>query len=155
MRVLHASPTWFSPESVVGGGERWVDNVMAALAAGAPEIKQAMIGSVLNLASYFVVGSDPDPPKRASAGGPDECPSSRLWSEFDVRRDPYPSVTDRFRCVRQLRRCVTWQDGRIDGSRRGCKLDMLKAVSRWRGLVSISRYAHSFIAPLSAPLGRS
>ena len=42
MRILHASPTWFSPQSV-GGGERWVDNVMAALSAGAPDIEQAMV----------------------------------------------------------------------------------------------------------------
>ena len=35
MRVVHLSPTFFHPDSVVGGGERYVNNVAGAIAAAA------------------------------------------------------------------------------------------------------------------------
>src|SRR5262249_28755448 len=83
MRILHASPTWFSPQSVVGGGERWVDNVMAALSVGAPEIEQAMVA----------LGAQPGLmqrrgclirvlPNERSRKEPMNAASSSFWSEF-------------------------------------------------------------------------
>src|SRR3954471_13850360 len=83
MRVLHASPTWFAPESVLGGGERWVDNVMAALAVGAPEITQAMMAIGAQLGLTLRCGSLARilPNERVRAG-PMNALSSRLWSEF-------------------------------------------------------------------------
>jgi glycosyltransferase involved in cell wall biosynthesis len=43
LRVLHCTPTWFASESVLGGGERWVDNVVHALSIGAPRLSQAIL----------------------------------------------------------------------------------------------------------------
>lgn len=37
MRVVHVTPTWFSPESVLGGGERFAEELARAMAAH-PEI---------------------------------------------------------------------------------------------------------------------
>src|SRR5262245_45189888 len=85
LRVLHASPTWFSPDSIIGGGERWVDNVMRALSAGAPWIDQALvaIGAESSLASrgrYFVRVLTNERKSRA----PMDALSSRLWEEFEA-----------------------------------------------------------------------
>lgn len=88
IRILHASPTWFSPESIVGGGERWVDNVMLALAAGAPEVEQAMVAigssSGLTLRGRTLTRIVQNERVRQQ---PMEAVSSRLWGElagFDV-----------------------------------------------------------------------
>jgi glycosyltransferase involved in cell wall biosynthesis len=155
MRVLHASPTWFSPESIVGGGERWVDNVMAALAAGAPEIKQAMVaigrqtGLSLRGGSLTRILTN----ERARPE-PMNAISSRLWSEFagfDVIHI-HQSLAEfgvYASCVAaSLGKTVVLTD--LGG---GASPIMLQGgLAMADGVVSISRYAHSFIAPLvSAP----
>ena len=151
MRVLHASPTWFSPESVVGGGERWVDNVMAALAAGAPEIKQAMIA----------IGAQPGLTQRGGSlirivpnerlrQEPMNALSSRLWSEFagfDVIH-VHQSLAEfgAYACcvAASLGKTVVLTD--LGG---GSSPVMLQGgLTMADGVVSISKYAHSFIAPL-------
>jgi glycosyltransferase involved in cell wall biosynthesis len=156
MRVLHASPTWFSPESVVGGGERWVDNVMAALAAGAPgEIEQAMVAigaqPGLRLRGGFLTRIVPNERERQD---PMNALSSRLWSEFanfDVIH-VHQSLTEfgAYACcvAASLDKTVVLTD--LGG---GANPVMLQGgLAMADGIVSISRYAHSFIAPLiSAP----
>lgn len=84
LRVLHASPTWFSPSSVVGGGERWVDNVMLALTAGAPWVEQAMVAigkkpelSIRGRSLVRVLANE------RQSQAPMDAISSRLWSEFE------------------------------------------------------------------------
>jgi glycosyltransferase involved in cell wall biosynthesis len=49
MKVIHLSPTFFHPDSVVGGGERYVDNVARASSAAAYERGQAMEQKLVTL----------------------------------------------------------------------------------------------------------
>jgi glycosyltransferase involved in cell wall biosynthesis len=155
MRVLHASPTWFSPDSVVGGGERWVDNVMLALSAGAPEIKQAMV-AIGTQTSLLLRGGCLTRVVRNErvAGEPMNAISSRLWSEFagfDVVH-VHQSLTDfgAYACcvAASLGKTVVLTD--LGG---GANPVMLQGgLAMADGVVSISKYAHSFVAPLvSAP----
>lgn len=155
MRVLHASPTWFSPESVVGGGERWVDNVMAALSSGAPEIDQAMVaigtqpGIILRGRSLIRIL-----PNERVRGEPMNALSSRLWSEFagfDVIH-VHQSLAEfgaYASCIAaSLGKTVVLTD--LGG---GASPVMLQGgLAMADGVVSISEYAHNYIAPLvSAP----
>jgi glycosyltransferase involved in cell wall biosynthesis len=151
MRILHASPTWFSPQSVVGGGERWVDNVMAALSAGAPEIEQAMVA----------IGMQPGLTQRRtclirvlsnerSKKEPMTAVSSSFWSEFadfDVIHI-HQSLTEfgAYCCciAASLGKTVVLTD--LGG---GSSPVMLQGgLAMADGVVSISAYAHSFVAPL-------
>ena len=43
MRVVHVTPTWFSPESVLGGGERFAEELARAM-AGRAEVKLVSFG---------------------------------------------------------------------------------------------------------------
>lgn len=83
IRVLHCTPAWFSPESVVGGGERWVDNVMLALASGAPNIQQSALSighkeglQQRNSGLFRIVSADTGEPGSVNAV------SASLWEEF-------------------------------------------------------------------------
>ena len=152
MRVLHASPTWFSPGSVVGGGERWVDNVMAALAAGAPdEIEQAMVAigaqSGLSLRHGHLTRIIPNERERHDQM---DALSSHFWSEFanfDIIH-VHQSLTEfgAYACcvAASLDKTVVLTD--LGG---GASPIMLQGgLAMADGVVSISKYAHSFIAPL-------
>jgi glycosyltransferase involved in cell wall biosynthesis len=150
LRVLHASPTWFSPDSVVGGGERWVDNVMLALAAGAPWIEQAMV----------TIGAEPGlalrgralvrilPNERGGSRGPMDAVSSRLWGEFAAFDliHVHQSLTDfgaYATCIAaSLGKTVVLTD--LGG---GANPVMLQGgLAMADGVVSISHYAHALIA---------
>jgi glycosyltransferase involved in cell wall biosynthesis len=155
MRVLHASPTWFSPQSVIGGGERWVDNIMAAIATAAPEIEQSMVA----------VGTQPGliqrggtlicvvPNERVRQGQMNAL-SARLWSEFAnfdvIHIHQSLSEFGAYACcvAASLGKTVVLTD--LGG---GATPVMLRGgLAMADGVVSISKYAHSFIAPLvSAP----
>jgi glycosyltransferase involved in cell wall biosynthesis len=151
IRILHASPTWFSPESIVGGGERWVDNVMLALAAGAPEVEQAMVAigssSGLTLRGRTLTRIVQNERVRQQ---PMEAVSSRLWGElagFDVIHI-HQSLADfgvYVCCVASsLGKTVILTD--LGG---GSSPIMLQGgLAMADGIVSISKYAHSFIEPL-------
>jgi glycosyltransferase involved in cell wall biosynthesis len=152
MRVLHASPTWFSRESVVGGGERWVDNVMAALAVGAPgEIEQAMVAIAaqygLALRNGFCNRIVPNEREQID---PMNALSSDLWSEFanfDIIHI-HQSLAEfgaYASCIAaSLGKTVVLTD--LGG---GASPIMLQGgLGMADGIVSISEYAHSFIAPL-------
>ncbi len=149
LRVLHASPTWFSPTSVVGGGERWVDNVRLALSAGAPEIEQAMVA----------IGEEPEVslrgqslvrvlPNQRGLRTPMDAVSSYLWREFenfDVVH-VHQSLTDfgAYACcvAASLGKTVVLTD--LGG---GASPIMLQGgLAMADGIVSISRYAHAMIA---------
>jgi len=149
LRVLHASPTWFSPDSVIGGGERWVDNVMAALSTGAPWISQAMV----------TIGAEPGLAMRGrtvvrilanerASRAPMDALSSQLWSEFaafDVIH-VHQSLTDfgAYACciAASLGKTVVLTD--LGG---GANPVMLRGgLGMADGVVSISEYAHAMIA---------
>lgn len=149
LRVIHASPTWFSPESVVGGGERWVDNVMLSLSAGAPWIEQAMVA----------IGAEPSLAMRGSAmvrilpnervsQAPMDALSSRLWTEFE-RFDVvhvHQSLTDfgAYACcaAASLGKTVVLTD--LGGGSNPVMVQGGLAMAD--GIVSISSYAHSMIS---------
>ncbi len=149
LRVLHASPTWVSPDSGVGGGERWVDNVMAALSAGAPWIAQAMVtigaGPGLAMRGRALVRILAN--ERASRASMDAL-SSRLWSEFaafDVIH-VHQSLTDfgAYACciAASLGKTVVLTD--LGG---GSNPVMLQGgMGMGDGVLSISKYAHAMIA---------
>jgi hypothetical protein len=158
MRVLHASPTWFSPESVIGGGERWVDNVIAALSAGAPEIQQSMVAigtqSGLKLRGKCLIRILPN--ERVQQGAMNAI-SSLLWSEvrnFDLIH-VHQCLTDfgAYACcvAASLGKTVVLTD--LGG---GSSPIMLQGgLAMADGIVSISAYAHSSIAPLVTARNRS
>lgn len=149
LRVLHASPTWFSPASVVGGGERWVDNVMLALAAGAPWVEQAMV----------TIGAEPGLAMRGPAlvrilanergsQAPMDAVSSKLWGEFAAFDliHVHQSLTDfgAYACciAASLGKTVVLTD--LGG---GANPVMLQGgLGMADGIVSISAYAHAMIA---------
>jgi len=152
LRVLHASPTWFSPDSVVGGGERWVHNVMAALSAGAPELDQAMvvIGNAPGLrlrgrALMRILANE-----RASGPATDGI-SSQLWAEcagFDVVHVHQPlTYFGAYACcvAASLGKTIVATD--LGGGSHPVMIEGGLAMAD--GIVSISAYAHKMIASLS------
>jgi glycosyltransferase involved in cell wall biosynthesis len=151
LRVLHASPTWFSPQSVVGGGERWVDNVIAALSAGAPEIEQAMVASGsqagLMLRGESLIRILPNERLEPS---PMNAVSSLIWNEFDGFDliHIHQCLTD----FAAYASCVAASLGKtvvLTDLGGGASPIMLQGgLAMADGIVSISSYAHSSIAPL-------
>jgi glycosyltransferase involved in cell wall biosynthesis len=151
LRVLHASPTWFASDSVVGGGERWVDNVMRALDAAAPNITQAMTA----------IGAKPRTLLRRRAvvrilanerrlESPMAAISSQLWNEiepFDIVH-VHQSLTDfgaYTACVAaSLGKTVVLTD--LGGGSNPIMLN--GGLAMGDGIVSISEYAHQTAAAL-------
>src|SRR5262245_11773236 len=151
LRVLHASPTWFASDSVIGGGERWVDNVMRALDAAAPNITQAMTA----------IGAKPRTLLRRRAvvrilanerrlESPMAAISSQLWNEiepFDVVH-VHQALTDfgaYTACVAaSLGKTVVLTD--LGGGSNPVMLN--GGLAMGDGIVSISRYAHQTAAAL-------
>lgn len=152
LRVLHASPTWFSPESVIGGGERWVHNVMLALSAGAPEVDQAMV----------VVGSRPGLSlhgrtmvrilaNERTSRAPMDAISPQLWTEFagfDLIH-VHQSLTDfgAYACCVAASLGKTLVTTDLGGGSNPVMLE--GGLSMSDGIVSISAYAHEMVASLS------
>ena len=153
LRVLHASPTWFATESTVGGGERWVDNVMLALDAGAPEIVQAMVAigtkSSTALRRSAIVRILPNERRDPS---PMAAMSSQLWNEFDAFDivHVHQSLTDfgAYACcaAASLGKTVLLTD--LGGGRNPIMVQGGLAIGD--GIVSISEYAHRAMAAASS-----
>jgi len=149
LRVLHASPTWFASDSVVGGGERWVDNVMRALDTAAPDISQAMAA----------IGAKPRTLLRRRAvirilanerrlESPMAAISSQLWNEiepFDIVH-VHQSLTDfgaYTACVAaSLGKTVIFTD--LGGGSNPVMLN--GGLAMGDAIVSLSRYAHQTAA---------
>jgi glycosyltransferase involved in cell wall biosynthesis len=149
LRVLHASPTWFSADSIVGGGERWVDNVMRAISVGAPWIDQTMVA----------IGAEPSLALRGKfavrvlanereSRAPMDAISSRLWDEFasfDVIHI-HQTLTDfgAYACciAASLRKTIVVTD--LGGGNNPVMVNGGLALAD--GVLSISNYAHARIA---------
>ena len=149
LRVLHASPTWFSADSVIGGGERWVDNVMHAISVGAPWIDQAMaaigVEPSLALRGKCVVRVLAN---ERESQAPMDAISSRLWDEcasFDVIHI-HQSLTDfgAFACciAASLGKTIVLTD--LGGGKNPVMVNGGLALAD--GILSISNYAHARIA---------
>ncbi len=149
IRVLHCSPTWFSSDSVLGGGERWVDNVIRAVAAGAPWVQQAMVAlgqkdglDLRGPAALRILSAESGP------GGTTEALSAYLWDEFrsfDVVH-VHQALTDfgAYAC------CVAASLGKtiVATDLGGAASPVMNHVglSLAHGVVSISDYAHSLVS---------
>src|SRR5215468_6815311 len=149
LRVLHASPTWFSAASVIGGGERWVENVMRAISVGAPWIEQAMVA----------IGTEPSFALRGKfavrvlanereSRAPMDAISSGLWDEyasFDVIHI-HQSLTDfgAYACciAASLGKTIVVTD--LGGGNNPVMMNGGLALAD--GVLSISNYAHDRIA---------
>ncbi|HEY4250023.1 MAG TPA: glycosyltransferase family 4 protein [Roseomonas sp.] len=151
LRVLHASPTWFAPDSVVGGGERWVDNVMQALSVGAPGIEQAMvaIGARAREARRGGVPVRILANERASQV-PMDAISAQLWQVFEDHDviHVHQALTDfgAYACcvATTLRKTVIATD--LGG---GANPVMMHGGLRLvDGVLSLSRYAQSLLPPM-------
>jgi glycosyltransferase involved in cell wall biosynthesis len=156
LRVLHASPTWFAAESTLGGGERWVDNVMHALDAGAPEVEQAMVaigtkpGTMLRRHAIVRILAN-----ERKAASPMEAISSHLWSEFegfDVVH-VHQSLTD----FGAYAACAAASLGKTVlltdlGGGANPIMTQRGGLAIGDGVVSISRFAHRAVAASSGDL---
>jgi glycosyltransferase involved in cell wall biosynthesis len=150
IRVLHCSPTWFSPESILGGGERWVDNVMRALSFGAPELQQAMLAlgtqdevALRGRALLRIVANE-----RASGSAMDAV-SSAIWDEirsFDVIH-VHQMLTDfgAYACcvAASMRKTIIGTD--LGGG--GNPIMLQGGLDLLTGIVSISDYADRLVKP--------
>ena len=149
LRILHASPTWFAAESTVGGGERWVDNVMLALDAGAPGIEQALVAIGTKWSTMLrgraIVRILPNERKAPS---PMAAISSQLWNEFDGFDivHVHQSLTDfgAYACcaAASLGKTVLLTD--LGGGANPFMTGSGLAIGD--GVVSISEYAHRAVA---------
>jgi glycosyltransferase involved in cell wall biosynthesis len=152
IRVAHLSPTHYSPNSVVGGGERYVFNLASALSGADTEERfdQAIfaLGDTEALSVHDGIPVRLLRNENPSANAMDGI-SSRLWRElgsFDILHvHQCLTVFGAHACVlaRSLEKTLVVTDlgggdNRVMTAGKGLELA--------DGLVSISRYAHSLIA---------
>jgi glycosyltransferase involved in cell wall biosynthesis len=149
LRVAHVTPTYFSPDSIVGGGERYVDYLTKSLrlvggfeqcvfTAGPEDRFFAHDGIPMRM----VRNESPLP-------GPMDAFSAAFWRElpgFDLVH-VYQSLTVfgayTVAIARSLRIPVVGTD--LGGGANPLMLDR-RGIELFDGVVSISRYAHDLIA---------
>ena len=151
LRVAHLSPTYFSPGSVVGGGERYVFNLASALAGAPPQgsCDQAIF-ALGDAEALFVhegiavrVLRNENPSFNAMDGI-----SLQLWREvgsFDLLHvHQCLTVFGAYACViaRSLGKTLVVTDL---GGGQNRVMTTGKGLALADGAVSISRYAHSLI----------
>jgi glycosyltransferase involved in cell wall biosynthesis len=134
----------------VGGGERWIDNVILALDKGAPELQQAMV-AIGSKSSIELRGGGAMLrilPNERRSGGPMDGISAGLWREFQSFDliHVHQSLTDfgTYACcvAASLGKTVVLTD--LGG---GSNAIMLRGGLKMAdGIVSISKYAHNMIA---------
>jgi glycosyltransferase involved in cell wall biosynthesis len=152
VRVAHLSPTYFAPESVIGGGERYVHNLARALAAADTAGRFAQAVFALGAEERFFVqdgvavrvlrNENPSPNLMEGLSG-------QLWREvagFDVLHVHQAlAVFGAQGCIlgRALGKTVIATD--LGGGAHPA-MTMGAGLQLADGVVSISRYAHSLIA---------
>jgi glycosyltransferase involved in cell wall biosynthesis len=150
LHVAHFSPAYFSPDSIVGGGERYVLNVVKSL-ANAPDITQSVI-SFSAQAHDTVLDGVPVRMLRNESPFPSpmDAFSSQLWTAFSgvdlvhVHQPLTVSGAIATTVAASLGLPIVATD--LGGGQHSLMLHG-RGVSQVDGLVSISEYAHATIAP--------
>ena len=156
VRVAHVTPTYFSTESVVGGGERYVLNLAQALdvAQRSNCLPYRFAQTILSLGSEPMISEEGGIPVRVLRNSrPSESPmnatTDRLWKElidYDLIHVHQALTVFGAYCTviaKTLRKRLVLTD--LGG---GCNPIMLngKGLELADGIISISNFAYSFIA---------
>jgi glycosyltransferase involved in cell wall biosynthesis len=157
LRVAYLTPTYFSAESVVGGGERYVSNLAHALKVAqiSDSLPYRFAPTILSIGpepKLFVQDGIPIRvlPNNTSSENPMDGTSALLWSElsdYDLIHvhqsltifGAYCSVI-----AKTLRKPLILTD--LGGGANPVMLSG-KGLQLADGIISISNFAHSFIAP--------
>lgn len=154
LRVAHLTPTYFGPDSVVGGGERYVANIAQALQVAGPSLSKNIQQTVISIGTenrFLLQGGIPVRVLKNENPSPNlmDGISQYLWREienFDIVHvhqslttfGAYASVI-----AKSLGKPLVMTDlggGHHPVMTTGRGLDLADAV------VSISNFAHSLIA---------
>jgi glycosyltransferase involved in cell wall biosynthesis len=154
IRVAHLAPTFFAPESVIGGGERYVLYVAQAIEAAAPHPRSKISQAIFSIGSEsrrFFVGNIPvrvflnDNPATNAMSATSGC----LWTALDsfdiVHVHQSLSIFGLYSSVlaKSLRRKLVLTD---TGGGNSAIMQSGRGLELADGVISISRYAHSLIA---------
>jgi glycosyltransferase involved in cell wall biosynthesis len=153
LRVAHVSPSYFADESLIGGGERYVSNVARALETVRDmfPIEQAIF-AIGKTAHQFLDGAVPVHilPNENPSPHPMAAISGRLWAEladFDLIHVHQSLTFFGAYCAvvaKSLRKILVMTD--LGGGNNPLMLGG-RGLQLADGLVSISQFSHSLIAP--------
>ena len=154
LRVAHLAPTYFAPESVIGGGERYMLYVAQALEAATPHPRTKFSQAIFSIGSEscrFFEGNIPvllflnDNPSKNTMSATSGC----LWTvlnSFDiVHVHQSLSIFGLYASVltKSLRRKLVLTD---TGGGNSAIMQSGRGLELADGVISISRYAHTLIA---------